>query len=38
MVGAVGLVHLSIGVARTTPRRFPDVHDPARQRSADPSR
>jgi phosphatidylglycerophosphate synthase len=24
VVGAVGLVHLAVGVARTTPRRFPD--------------
>ena len=28
VVGAVGLVHLSIGVARTTPRRFPDGRGP----------
>ena len=28
VVGAVGLVHLSIGVARTTPKRFPDGRGP----------
>jgi phosphatidylglycerophosphate synthase len=28
VVGAVGLVHLSIGVARTTPQRFPDGRGP----------